>query len=505
VDAFWSWLWGTGWFWFAMFWAALLVNGRAAFKLLLDWKGMLTTCRFVEHAYAHLDTLPDEATLERHPAAPVFVHLVPAWEEPEIATTLRALLASRYPHTKLHVVVATRDDEERAPNPTMKASTAELVRRFRETLPPWQQKMLRVISMPGQGRKAHQLNWALRQEVLEKVLDGQYNPARVWIGLSDADSIPDPNAYRWIAADLLYGRGSLAYQGVTLSLSNFDRLDVRGRVCAVQQSSIFIRVSIARLINERRRIALFAGLTERAPRLARLLRPVFELCFRRSQICLGHNQFVRLDVLQGVGGFPTSGATEDSTLGYALGARGVLMAAMPMLELVDMPETKEKMVRQNARWYKGVLDDVAFLRDVWRRRPTAYNFAQLSRHVGNKVVEWPIAALIYPVLGFLGWHLAYRFSYHPAWFVLGIAFPSISLGLTVWVGGIVTQDLIESLTPHFPRPVSIARTTLKAKFFGIFRCQTYWLLATRGAWRVLLALARTGRFEAPKTDRVARV
>jgi len=505
VDAFWSWLWGTGWFWFATFWAALLVNGRAAFKLLLDWKGMLTTCRFVEHAYATLDTLPDEATLERHPAAPVFVHLVPAWEEPEIATTLRALLASRYPHAKLHVVVATRDEEERAPNPTMKASTAELVRRFRETLPPWQQKMLRVIAMPGQGRKAHQLNWALRQEVLEKVLDGQYHPARVWIGLSDADSIPDPNAYRWIAADLLYGRGSLAYQGVTLSLSNFDRLDVRGRVCAVQQSSIFIRVSIARLINERRRLALFAGLRERAPRLARALRPVFELCFRRSQICLGHNQFVRLDVLQGVGGFPTSGATEDSTLGYALGARGVLMAAMPMLELVDMPETKEKMVRQSARWYKGVLDDVAFLRDVWRRRRTAYNFAQLSRHVGNKVVEWPIAALIYPVLGFLGWHLAYRFSYHPAWFVLGVAFPSISLGLTVWVGGIVTQDLIESLTPHFPRPVSIARTTLKAKFFGIFRCQTYWLLATRGAWRVLLALARTGRFEAPKTDRVARV
>ena len=137
MDAFWSWLWGTGWFWFAMFWAALLVNGRAAFKLLLDWKGMLTTCRFVEHAYAHLDTLPDEATLERHPAAPVFVHLVPAWEEPEIATTLRALLDSRYPHTKLHVVVATRDEEESAPNPTMKASTTELLKPLLERHQAW--------------------------------------------------------------------------------------------------------------------------------------------------------------------------------------------------------------------------------------------------------------------------------------------------------------------------------------------------------------------------------
>jgi cellulose synthase/poly-beta-1,6-N-acetylglucosamine synthase-like glycosyltransferase len=504
VDAFWAWVWGTGWFWFGMFWVALLVNGRAAFKLLLDWKGMLTTCRFVEHAYERLAALPDEAALERDLAAPVFVHLVPAWQEPEIATTLRALLDSRYPHVKLHVVVATREEEECSPHPAMGVSTAELVRRFREALPPWQQKMLSLVAMPGEGRKAHQLNWALRPEVLKPLLDLRYDPARVWIGLSDADSIPDPNVYRWIAADLANCRGQRAYQGVTLSLANFDRLDVRGRVCAVQQSSIFIRVSIARLINERRRIEAFARLQARAPRVARVLRPVFELCLRRSQICLGHNQFVRLDVLQDLGGFPTSGATEDSTLGYALGARGVLMAAMPMLELVDMPETNAGMVRQNARWYKGVLDDVAFLRGLWRAKPTAYNFAQLARHVGNKVIEWPIAAVVYPVLGFLGWHLAYRFSYHPVWFLLGVAFPSISLGLTIWVGGIVTQDLIESLTPNFPRRVDIARTTLKAKFWGIFRCQTYWLLATRGAWRVLWGIVRAGRFEPVKTDRVVR-
>ena len=61
------------------------------------------------------------------------------------------------------------------------------------------------------------------------------------------------------------------------------------------------------------------GCRARSPRLAGCSVPRFELVFRRSQICLGHNQFVRLDVLQALGGFPTSGATEDSTLGYALG------------------------------------------------------------------------------------------------------------------------------------------------------------------------------------------
>ena len=497
-----DWLWGTGWAWFTLFVVSMLLNARAAFKLLVDWKGMLTTCRFVDDAYATLDALPDETVLERRSDTPVFLHLVPAWHEPAITTTLAALLASRYPHNRLHVVVATRAEEDLAPHPQMEASTAELVRRFRDRLPPWQQKMLSIVALPTAGRKAHQLNWALRPETLRAVLGDDHDPARVWVGVSDADSLPDTNVYRWIAGEVLAGRGAHAYQGVTLSLANFEQHDTRGRVCAIQQSSIFIRVSIARLINEARRVRWFAALAARRPTLARAIRPVFEFMFRRSQICLGHNQFVRLDTLQAIGGFPTSGATEDSTLGYVLGARGVLMAPMPLLELVDLPDTMEKVIRQNARWYQGVLDDVGMLWRTWRAAPTAFNAAQLCRHLGNKVIEWPIAALIYPLVGFLGWHLAYRFSDRPVLFVLGIAFPSISLGLSIWVGGIVTQDSIESLSPYLPRQVDVRRTTLRQKFWGTFRCQTYWLLATRGAWRVLLALATTGRFDAAKTDRV---
>jgi cellulose synthase/poly-beta-1,6-N-acetylglucosamine synthase-like glycosyltransferase len=493
------------WYWACLFALSSLFNFRAAFKLLLDWRGMVTTCRFVERAYARLDELPDESALEQSAEAPVFLQLVPAFQEPDVASTVEALLASRYPHGKLHVVVVTKEDEERAPHPAMPAPTAELVRRLRQELPPYQQKMLSHLAMPGPGRKSHQLNWALRPEHLRAVLGDDFDPRRVWVGVSDADSIPDRNVYRWLAADVMGpGGGSLAYQGVTLSLANFARLPVKGRVCAVQQSSIFIRVSIARLINEARRVRWFARLAARAPRLAAGLRPLFDFMFRRSQICLGHNQFVRLDLLTSLGAFPTSGATEDSTLGYAIAARGILMAPLPLLELTDLPETTEKMVRQNARWYKGVLDDTPFLLDLWRGRRSAFNLAQLLRHVGNKVVEWPIAAVVYPVIGYLGWHFAYWYADRPVLFILGVALPSISLGMSIWVGGIVTQDMIESLTPYCPRPVSIARTTLWAKFSGTFRTQTYWLLATRGAWRVLWALVRTGRFEPAKTDRVLR-
>lgn len=488
---------------FALFLLAALFNGRAALKLLLDWLGMRTTLRFVREAYRNLAGLPAEAALEKDPRAPVFLHLVAAYQEPAIARTLEALLASRYPHGKLHVAVVTKEEEEQAPHPAMGVSTGELVRRFRAELPPYAQKALWPLLLAGPGRKAEQLNRALRPETLHEIL-GDIDPARVFVGVSDADSLPDPDTYRWIAREELAGRGARAYQGVTLSLANFGRLDLRGRICAIQQSSIFLRVSLARLINEARRVRWLERLTARLPRLARIVRPAFELCFRRSQICLGHNQFVRLDCLQALGGFPTAGATEDSALGYELGARGVLLRPMPMLELVDLPEAPEKIVRQNARWYKGVLDDVGLLWRHWRRAPTAYNLAQLCRHVGNKVVEWPVAAGVYPLVGYLGWHLAYLYRDHAALFALAVAFPTASLALTIWVGGIVTQQAIEALVPYLPRPLDLRRRTVREKFWGIFRSQTYWLLATRAAWRVLWALARHGRYDPAKTDRVIR-
>ncbi|HVQ76851.1 MAG TPA: glycosyltransferase [Candidatus Binatia bacterium] len=482
---------------------ALLVNARACFKLLLDWKGMRTTVGFVRQAYARISQLPSEEALERDSAAPVFLHLVPAFQEPDIANTITTLVASRYPHGHLHVVVVTREDEERNPHPGMGESTGDLVRRLRETLPPYQQKRLTHMAMPGRGRKAHQLNWALRPEAVRDVLGEDVDPHRVFVGVSDADSLPDRDTYRWIAQQEMTGPGAQAYQGITLSLGNYERQDTRGKISAIQQSSIFIRVSIARLINEVKRVRFMQALAVRAPRLAWLIEPAFALFFRRSQICLGHNQFVRLDVLQAIGGFPTSGATEDSTLGYALGSRGVLIQAIPMLELTDLPETKEKVIRQNARWYLGVLDDISFLWRTWRLAPTAFNFAQLVRHLGNKVVEWPVAAIIYPFTGWLGWYLAYAYRHeHPAFFYVGVAAPTCSLLLTIWVGGIVTQALVERLHPYLPRPVDVRRTRLVEKFVGIFRCQTYWLLATRGAWRVLWSLSRTGRYEAAKTDRV---
>ena len=500
----WTWLEPyTGW----LFLATLLFNLRAAWKLAIDWAGMTTTVRFVRAGYAQRGGLPSEETLGAATGGPVFLTLVAAYQEPGIAATLRGLLELRYPRERARFVVVTKAAEDAARHPAMPDSTGALCEQFIADLPPYDAKRLAHLVMPGSGRKAEQLNWALRPEALGQILEADAaEPSRVFLGVFDADSVPDPDTLRWIAGEELAGRRALAYQGVTLSLANWSALGIRGRICAIQQSSIFTRVSLARLVNEVWRIRLIDRLTARIPgRAAGWARVALELGLRRSQICLGHQQFVRLDVLQALGGFPTGGATEDSTLGYMLGARGILIRPMPMIELTDLPETKEKIIRQNARWYRGVLDDVAYLWRIWRVAPTAFNLAQLVRHVFNKVLEWPVAAFVYPAMGYLGWHFAYAYRHEqPLLFFIAVTVPTASLGLTIWVGGVVTQREIQAMEPYLPRRLTLGWRHWGEWILATFRCQTYWLLATRAAWRVLWRTALDGRYEPSKTDRVTR-
>jgi cellulose synthase/poly-beta-1,6-N-acetylglucosamine synthase-like glycosyltransferase len=486
-------------------WILLFISIRASGKLLADWIRMRSAVSFVQESYRRLDKLPNEDDFARHPRAPIFLHLVAAYQEPEIAETVRALLASRYARTKLRVVVITKEDEDRTPHPSMNVGTAELVRRLRGILPPSQQAQLHLLTMPGPGRKPHQLNWALRPEALREILGDDVDPACVFVGVSDADSRPHPDTFRWIADREVTGQGMCAYQGVTLSLANYATLDRFGKISAIQQSSVFLRISIPRLLSELARMRLLSRLYARFPGAGSALRPMVDALLRRSHILLGHNQFVRLDTLQLVGGFPVAGATEDSTLGYSLGLHGVLIQPMPMVELCELPETSEKVIQQNARWYKGVLDDTVHLWRAWRKEPSPFNLAQLVRHAGTKAVEWPIAALLYPVAGLLCGQLWRFYPEQRTLFMFSIGLPTLSLFLSIWVGGVSTHAALQDLIPCFPHAVDLRRKGYAERFLGTFRCHRYWLLATRGAWRVIGSLLRTGQYEPRKTDRLIRV
>src|SRR5581483_9924265 len=166
---------------------SLYFNARSVAKFLIDWHGFCATRRFVEEAYAGRRDWPSVDELTRDPTAPFFLHLVAAFEEPDIAVTLGALLAIRYPEDRLRVVVITKAEEERSPRPEMRASTAELVRRFRATLSASERNRLLHLVLPGPGRKADQLNWALRPDFLKQAFGRSIDARRIFVAVSDAD------------------------------------------------------------------------------------------------------------------------------------------------------------------------------------------------------------------------------------------------------------------------------------------------------------------------------
>ena len=75
-----------------LFFVALFLNVRASFKLGARLEGDADhRCASCATPMRALDALPSEEALEREPRAPVFLHLVPAYQEPDIAGTVKAL------------------------------------------------------------------------------------------------------------------------------------------------------------------------------------------------------------------------------------------------------------------------------------------------------------------------------------------------------------------------------------------------------------------------------
>ena len=112
---------------------ALFLNARAAFKLALDWKGMVTTLPLrASDAYAGSTAAQRGGARARAARARSSSTWCPRTRSPNRRDVERAARLA-YPHGSLHVVVVTRKRRSAQPHPGMGVSTpAELVRRFRD-------------------------------------------------------------------------------------------------------------------------------------------------------------------------------------------------------------------------------------------------------------------------------------------------------------------------------------------------------------------------------------
>ena len=153
---------------------------------------MVTTCRFVEEAYAALDRAARRGGARARARR---ARCSSTWCRPSRSrtspTTLRALLASRYPHGQPARVVATREEEEQRAPPGDAGhdggAGAALPRRAAALAAE------DAVARGGPRAKAARRISSTGRSVPRRcgpLLGETYDPARVWVGVSDADSHP---------------------------------------------------------------------------------------------------------------------------------------------------------------------------------------------------------------------------------------------------------------------------------------------------------------------------
>ena len=128
---------------------------RAAWKLAIDWAGMLTTVRFVRAGLrARAASCPTEETLEREPAPPCSCTSSPPTRSRGSRRRCAGSSASAIPHERARYVVVTKAAEDAAPHPAMPESTGALVPAVpRRTCRPTTPSGSPTSSCPGPGAR----------------------------------------------------------------------------------------------------------------------------------------------------------------------------------------------------------------------------------------------------------------------------------------------------------------------------------------------------------------
>ena len=181
---------------------------------------------------------------------------------------------------------------------------------------------------------AEQINAAAAAE-FDRLAATGVEPARVWVGIYNADSRPHPDtltALAALAALAVTEPDARVVQQSALFTANLRARPGLGGVFCDGAALLQSRWTLAREIPRLRAQARQARRSRaRWPRVAH---------------CVGHGLFVRGDTWRMLGGLPTATMNEDLALGYQLSAAQVPDDPLPLIEYAEAPDTASAVVRQ---------------------------------------------------------------------------------------------------------------------------------------------------------------
>jgi len=253
-------------------------------------------------------------------------------EQALLAETLRYFGRLPYPGRRQVIVLTTQ--REIAENGNVSAGTTpELALQLVGQLNTEAPGLYRVIHYPYEvGNKASQLNYALRR--LSE--DGEFDPARTYIGVYDADSRPAEDTLEHVA-DLVAGQRDagrewpVAIQQPSLFLNNFNEVP-----------SWYLQLE-----------ALFETRWALGHEIRTMRASTRELPDWRAPYayCVGHGMFIRQDFLNLTGGFPEP--NEDVPMGHRLSLAGIPIHPLPAYDICDVAPSFKGLVVQSGRWFSN--------------------------------------------------------------------------------------------------------------------------------------------------------
>lgn len=284
--------------------------------------------------------------------------LIPLYLE---QNTIKKMLKhfSRMPHSKLQKVYFVTTEKEGR----QEGSTYEVLNKVIENdYNKLKDDYFNVIHYPyEEGVMSHQLNYAYK-EINEKIPDIDKNMH--YISIYNADSEPDINTF--IKFNALAQENKPVYQQVAIFLQNYKEYGNSITSNILKASAVIqTRWSLGFEIEMFIRYFNFWKNDRKESFWNDLMEPFV--------YCVGHGLYIRSDILDKVGLFPSDTMNEDLPLGYYLGLNKVPVSLFPLLESADNPSSLRDLINQKSSWYWGMIDYSKYMKIAKKKNPNISN------------------------------------------------------------------------------------------------------------------------------------
>lgn len=310
------------------------------------------------------------------PSKSIVILLPMFQEQSHVSAALRYFSTLDYPSNLYRLVVVTTDREERMSGDT----TAEIVRKLLK-----KDDFSNILHFNADGNdrcKADQLNQAV--EWLNLSGAAWWTPETI-VGVYDADSRPEHGSLLDVAHTAMINRDAKLFQQPAMYLSNYDSLP-RFLLGAYLRSRPLYNFRFCLY----RELPAFYRSVSRERRSNNIVRALM----RSPNHLLGHGEFVRLDALMSVRGFPPPSG--DTSLGTILSYKGEAVFPLSTFDIGESPASIRMLILQGATWYAGCslyIRDLQMALNSYTRISPVHALMSFKRWLENMI--WCIGPMLW--------------------------------------------------------------------------------------------------------------